>query len=136
MARVRNKNTKPETILRKALWSQGLRYRLRPRLPGTPDLAFIRFKVAVFVDGCFWHGCPSHYTKPIKNADFWSKKLQENTTRDRRVDEELRSLGWTVIRVWGHEVKEDPLAAATRIGKTVQEAKLLYENNASRQLPV
>src|ERR1043166_2278956 len=88
MARVRNKNTAPETMLRKALWSHGLRYRLRPKLPGTPDLAFPGAKVAVFVDGCFWHGCQVHYTKPVRNAEFWNKKLEVNLARDRRADEE------------------------------------------------
>jgi DNA mismatch endonuclease (patch repair protein) len=120
MARVRNKNTKPETLLRKALWAQGLRYRLRPKLPGTPDLVFVIPKVAVFVDGCFWHGCPTHYTQPVKNAEFWSKKLEVNLTRDRRADEELEVLGWTVVRVWGHELKENPQAAAMRVGNIVR----------------
>lgn len=120
MARVRNKNTAPETLLRKALWSQGLRYRLRPKLPGTPDLAFPGAKVAVFVDGCFWHGCPAHYTKPVRNAEFWDKKLQVNLARDRRADDELKALGWTVVRVWGHELKEDPWVAAARVGDVIR----------------
>ena len=68
MARVRSKDTEPEMVLRKALWKSGLRYRLRPGLPGTPDLAFVGRKVAIFVDGCFWHGCPEHYTCPVRKC--------------------------------------------------------------------
>ncbi|MBF0176970.1 MAG: very short patch repair endonuclease [Magnetococcales bacterium] len=82
-------------------------YRVRPDLPGTPDFAFIKGKVVVFVDGCFWHGCPIHYTAPVRNAEFWQKKLACNLERDRRVDEELAKMGWRVVRVWEHEVKED-----------------------------
>lgn len=122
MARVRSKNTNLESLMRKALWSQGLRYRLRPKLPGTPDLAFVRQKVAVFVDGCFWHGCPLHYTKPVNNANFWVKKLEINLSRDRRADQELTLLGWMVIRVWGHELKDNPEAAAARVAQCVREA--------------
>ena len=115
MARVRSKDTDLETMLRRALWAQGFRYRIRLRLPGTPDLAFVKQKVAVFIDGCFWHGCPQHYTKPVKNAEFWSTKLARNLSRDRRVDEELTELGWTVVRIWGHEISDDLAATAAGI---------------------
>ncbi len=104
MARVRNKNTRPEILLRKALWDKGYRYRLHPALPGTPDIAFIGIKVAVFVDGCFWHGCPDHYTQPVTNSSFWKNKLKRNIDRDRFADLELGKMGWAVIRVWDHEV--------------------------------
>lgn len=112
MARVRSKDTGLEILLRKTLWSQGFRYRVHPNLPGTPDLAFQRCKIAVFVDGCFWHGCPMHYTKPVRNAEFWQDKLDRNVSRDRRVDETLKALGWSVIRVWEHELKDMPTVVA------------------------
>ena len=117
MASVRSKNTKPELRLRKALWAAGLRYRLshRFRLPGRPDLAFPGKKLAVFVDGCFWHGCPLHATFPKANKLFWDKKLRENRERDVRVDDQLDSMGWRVIRVWEHEVKEDLSGTVERI---------------------
>ena len=120
MARVRSKDTDLEMTLRRRLWHSGLRYRLRPKLPGTPDLAFMRSKVAVFVDGCFWHGCPQHHTFPVTNASFWRKKLKRNMDRDRRVDRELLEMGWEVIRVWEHEVKEDCKAVVLRISERLR----------------
>ena len=97
--------------LRRALWARGYRYRLRLRLPGTPDLVFPSGKVAVFVDGCFWHGCPVHYRTPGTNAAFWDAKIRRNQERDRRADRELRATGWVVVRLWSHQIKEDPEGA-------------------------
>jgi DNA mismatch endonuclease (patch repair protein) len=110
MARVRSTETGPEVALRRSLWHAGARYRVRPRLPGTPDLAFMAARMAVFVDGCFWHGCPSHYREPITNADFWKAKLARNVRRDAAVDAELARMGWTVLRVWEHELRAAPEA--------------------------
>lgn len=112
MARIKGSDTKPELLLRKALWAKGLRYRLKYKvrgrfLEGRPDLVFPGRKLAVFVDGCFWHGCPKHATKPKKNADFWAKKLDRNVERDKEVNEILRQQGWQVVRVWEHEVRRD-----------------------------
>jgi DNA mismatch endonuclease (patch repair protein) len=105
MARVRSKNTEAEMILRSALWRAGLRFRVTCRyLPGSPDIAFTRWRLAVFVDGCFWHGCPIHYTPPKANSDFWQQKLARNCARDALVNSELEALGWAVLRVWEHEV--------------------------------
>lgn len=115
MARVRSRNTDPELNLRHALWRLGLRYRLHPRLPGSPDLCLPRFRAVVFVDGCFWHGCQEHYVAPRRNADFWRQKLERNQERDRRVDAELGELGWYVIRVWEHEITRSPIQAAQRV---------------------
>ena len=127
MARVRNKDTAPEIALRKAVWETGLRYRLHMRLPGTPDFSFPRERVAVFIDGCFWHGCPRHYTKPARNAQFWAEKLKRNTARDRRVDNELRKLGWLVLRVWEHEAQENLPGAVAKVRRAV-----LRRRNSSR----
>jgi DNA mismatch endonuclease (patch repair protein) len=105
MARIRGRNTRPEQLLRSALWRAGLRYRLRHRLPvGRPDLVFPGAHVAVFVDGCFWHGCPEHYVRPRSRQDFWAKKLRENVERDIRQTTELEEIGWRVVRIWEHEV--------------------------------
>jgi len=107
MSRVRSKNTKPEIKLRKALWKAGLRYRLKSALPGKPDIVFPRASVVIFVDGCFWHNCPIHGSKPATNIKFWESKISSNVARDAKVNEELKNMGWIVLRCWEHEVKED-----------------------------
>ncbi|MFC0432559.1 very short patch repair endonuclease [Kutzneria buriramensis] len=105
--------TKPEVALRRELHRRGLRFRVNhPGLPGRPDLAFTRAKVAVFVDGCFWHCCPDHGTLPRNNRDWWRAKLDRNVARDRAKDAALTGLGWSVLHVWEHEA---PGTAADRV---------------------
>ena len=115
MARIRSRDTQPEVSLRKALWARGLRYRVHGRLPGRPDLVFGRNRVAVFVDGCFWHGCDEHYAAPAANSGYWREKLVRNQQRDRRVDAELTKQGWTVVRIWEHSVRDDLDEAVERV---------------------
>jgi DNA mismatch endonuclease (patch repair protein) len=107
----RSKDTKPELRLRSILHRRGFRFRVNHRpLPGvrmTADIVFTKAKVAVFVDGCFWHGCPEHYRKPAINKDYWEPKLQRNLARDAISDASLLTEGWTVIRGWEHEDPED-----------------------------
>lgn len=116
------RDTKPELALRKALHAQGFRYRVdQPVLPKSrrrADMVFSRAKVAVFVHGCFWHGCPVHATKPKANAEWWEEKLGKNVERDAATRAELESAGWTVVQVWEHE---DPLIAAGEIAAVVRE---------------
>lgn len=106
--------------MRKELHSLGLRYRVAYPVPGqrrrTIDVAFTRAKVAVFVDGCFWHGCPAHGTRPRANSEWWTAKLAANMARDSDTDRILAELGWRVMRVWEHE---DPRLAALRVQATV-----------------
>lgn len=119
----RRVDTKPEVALRRALHSRGLRFRkdLGIQLHKTkarPDIVFSRVKVAVFQDGCWWHGCSEHGMRPKRNADFWNRKLDETMERDQRVTGALTEAGWTVIRIWEHE----PVAeAADRIAQAVRE---------------
>lgn len=109
MARVKGKDTSPERILRAALWDSGTRYRLNYKVPaGRPDIVFPGPKVAVTVDGCFWHGCPAHYSRPRSSEEFWAEKLAANTERDSRLTRKLESAGWTMVRIWEHEVLSDP----------------------------
>ncbi|WP_083501893.1 very short patch repair endonuclease [Sphaerimonospora mesophila] len=116
----RGRDTKPELALRRAAHALGLRYRVSVRpLPAvrrTADLVFTRAKVAVFMDGCFWHGCPEHHTKSATNAEYWAEKVRKNRERDAETDHLLVESGWTVIRVWEHE---DPSDAAKRIAHYV-----------------
>lgn len=115
MSRIRGADTAPEVRLRKSLWALGLKYRLRSRLPGRPDMVLARWRVVVFVDGCFWHQCPRHSVRPKSNAQFWRSKLEGNVARDRRVTAELKKLGWRVIRIWEHDVEKDVVRAARRL---------------------
>ncbi len=112
----RRTDTKPEMALRRALHGQGLRYRkdYRLDLEGArvrPDIAFTARKVAVFVDGCFWHACPEHGTKPASNTWYWGPKLARNVERDRNADAALTAAGWRVVRVWEHVPLADAVAA-------------------------
>jgi DNA mismatch endonuclease (patch repair protein) len=83
-------------------WRRGL------PLPGKPDFAFPAQKLAVFIDGCFWHGCPRHFRAPASNADFWRDKIARNSKRDREVGRLLRAKGWKVIRIWEHDLRGEP----------------------------
>lgn len=120
LSKVRQKGTAAELSLRRALHARGLRYFLHVPLLHKPrrvaDLVFPRLHVAVFVDGCFWHGCPLHASWPKNNADFWREKIEGNRARDVDTDERLIALGWTVVRVWEHE---DAQEAADRIADIV-----------------
>jgi DNA mismatch endonuclease, patch repair protein len=107
MARIRKKNTKPELLLRRALWARGMRYRIHAALAGTPDLVFIGPKVVVMVDGCFWHGCPEHYRMPPRNQEYWKPKIARNRARDQKVDRTITGDGWTVMRFCEHEILDD-----------------------------
>lgn len=106
MSRIRGRDTRPEILLRKALWRAGYRYRLRSGLPGSPDLVFPRARLAVFVDGCFWHGCPIHYSAPSTRRDFWAAKLRHNVEHDLAVDDSLGDIGWRVCHIWQHELRD------------------------------
>nr|WP_269450218.1 very short patch repair endonuclease [Gordonia sp. LAM0048] len=109
MAAIRSSNTKPELRLRSALRSTGATgYRLhRKDLPGRPDIAFMRWRVAVFVDGVFWHGHPDHWDPERASSDYWRNKIQRNVDRDRIANERLRDSGWTVVRIWDLDIKDD-----------------------------
>mgnify|MGYP002827191706 CR=1 FL=1 len=106
MKRMPRRDSKAELRLRRELHRLGLRYRVHLRgLPGTPDIAFTRARIAVFVDGCFWHGCPECYTRPKSNQEYWDKKRRANRDRDDRVNEKLRDMDWTPMRIWEHSLK-------------------------------
>lgn len=115
-ARLARRDTAPEVKLRRELHRRGLRYRVDQRIPGLPrkrvDVVFTRRRIAVFVDGCFWHGCPEHFKPPKTNAEWWHWKIGGNRARDSATDRALESLGWHVIRVWEHE---DPAQASERV---------------------
>lgn len=108
MRRMPRSSTKPELALRKALYARGLRYTVNRRdLPGTPDIVFSRAKLAVFVDGCFWHSCADHCAIPKNNRDWWMQKLAANVERDGRKDAALTALAWTPLHLWEHTELEE-----------------------------
>ena len=125
MSQIRSKNTKPEVRLRKLLWLCGMRgYRLNAKLPGKPDIVFARAKLAIFIDGCFWHGCPScgDGRAPSSNTLYWSEKRRKNQERDARRTRELEEMGWTVLRLWEHEVLKESEESVARIERLLKPA--------------
>jgi DNA mismatch endonuclease (patch repair protein) len=133
MKRNPRRDTRPEVALRAELHRRGLRFRkdLPVRLPGRVvriDVAFPRARLAVFIDGCFWHACPVHGNQPKANSDYWRPKLARNVERDRAVDAALARVGWRVLRAWEHE---DVTEVAGRVEGALQE---LVSNSVSRPL--
>lgn len=121
MSKQRSRDTDPERAIRSRLHAVGFRYRVHRRpvdgVRREADIVFGSAKVAVFVDGCFWHGCPEHGTWPANNADWWRAKIEGNQERDRDTDDRLAKAGWMVVRVWEHE---DPDTAVGRIIEVVE----------------
>ena len=121
MSKVRQRDTAAELALRRELYKRKLRYRVNFKVLDRPrrvaDVAFPGLKVAIFVDGCFWHGCPEHATWPKTNSDFWRSKIEANRARDEDTNARLITAGWHVVRVWEHELPTD---AADRIERLVK----------------
>lgn len=108
MAAIKDKDTKPEILVRKFLFSKGLRYRLNNRkLPGSPDIVLKKYKTVIFVDGCFWHGHEGckYFRLPKSNTSFWETKITRNIERDKETTQALTALGWKVIRIWECELR-------------------------------
>lgn len=121
MASIRSRDTRPELALRHALVRSGLRgYRCHvPGVAGRPDVVFTRWRIAVFVDGVWWHGHPGWFT-PGRRGPYWDRKIAGNVDRDRRVDAQLRSEGWFVIRIWDVDVLAGPDVAAERVAEALR----------------
>jgi DNA mismatch endonuclease, patch repair protein len=115
----RGRNTSVELSLRRALHAKGLRFRIhRQAIPGLrcePDILFPTPRVAVFVDGCWWHGCPEHWSPPNRNREWWTRKILLNTERDRRHDEILTAAGWCVVRIWEHQPVDEAVEHVQRV---------------------
>lgn len=127
MSKIRGKNSVPELMLRKAIWNANIRFRIHHSgLPGKPDLVIDKYKLAVFVDGDFWHGYNWHTRKPKTNQGFWIPKIERNMQRDRFANEALSDMGYTVMRFWEHEVKQNVNACVNQI--------LLYLETAKKML--
>lgn len=121
MRRFRSRDTKPELDVRRLLHANGLRYRVHRAVPSHPrrtiDIAFPGARIAVFIDGCYWHACPVHGKTPATNSDWWREKIGRNKSRDVETNQALESQGWTVLRYWEHE---DPVAVSAQITEVVR----------------
>jgi len=122
----RGRDTAPEVAVRRILHAQGFRYRVNYRpevgLRRTADIVFTRARVAVFIDGCFWHGCPDHYQRPASHQNYWDAKVQGNRARDLDTTERLQGQGWVVLRFWEHCTPE---AVADAVGAAVSRQRIL-----------
>ncbi|WP_336798669.1 very short patch repair endonuclease [Exiguobacterium acetylicum] len=128
LSKVRGKDTKMEVKVRSELWHRGLRYRKNYRkLLGTPDIAFPGVRLVVFLDSCFWHGCPIHYKQPKSNVDFWKNKIKRNRERDKEQTEHYLCENWTILRFWEHEVNND-------FDRVIKEIEDTYKN-LTKHLP-
>jgi len=129
----KGRDTRPEVALRSAVHALGLRYKVSTRpikgLRRTADLVFPKARVAVFLDGCFWHGCPQHHTAAVTHADFWANKVASNRARDIDTDRHLEEAGWVSLRIWEHE---DPQEAARRIRDVVLARRAAPVDNDQR----
>jgi len=123
MSNIRSEQTAVEIALRKYLWRKGWKgYRINVKdLPGKPDIVYASKKVAIFVDGCFWHKCPRCFVEPESNRDYWLPKIQMNIERDIKQNIMLENLGWTVVRIWEHEIEEDIDNCAERVIEIIKD---------------
>jgi len=120
MSSIRGKNTHPEITIRRILWSVGKRYRIHDTTVfGKPDISNKKKVVAIFIDGCFWHGCKKCYEEPKTNTDFWRKKILSNKHRREEVVRHLKQDGWTMLQFWEHEIRQNPYAVVERILKVL-----------------
>jgi DNA mismatch endonuclease (patch repair protein) len=132
MAAVKSKNTRPEVALRKALWRQGLRFRVHYKgLPGKPDIVFMKARIAVFCDGDYWHG-HNWALRGMKNfeeelagySEFWANKIRRNVQRDEEVNRQLIALGWQVLRIWESEINKDIISSSLKVKRFIDNVKI------------
>ncbi len=127
MSRIKSKNTSIEVSLRKALWHSGIRYRKNyPKLPGSPDIAVLKYRIAIFCDGEFWHGKDWNMKKPTiqGNREYWLTKIERNMERDDEVNRRLQSIGWTVLRFWGNDIKKSVSACIDDVEDAIIQFKI------------
>lgn len=134
MSTVRNKNTRLEEKLVGILEGAGIGgfTRYLKNLPGTPDIAFESEKVVVFLDSCFWHGCPQHLRRPGSNQAYWEAKIEKNIERDKRQRDELRHMGWSVLRVWEHDLKE-PAGVVSEVSRALDKRSVDLDSKQETQ---
>jgi len=124
MAKIKGSNSKPELLLRKTLWKENIRFRIHCKdLPGKPDIVIGKYKLVIFIDGDFWHGYEWQQRKPKTNQKFWMPKIERNMQRDRFVNTSLQALGYTVMRFWEHEIKQNLQLCVNQVKLYIEAAK-------------
>jgi DNA mismatch endonuclease (patch repair protein) len=124
MRKIKSKNTKLENKIISDLWKKGYRFRRNvTSLYGKPDIAVKKYKVVIFIDSCFWHGCPEHCRMPASNKSYWENKIKNNKERDKKVTEHYKEKGWNILRIWEHELKNNYETTLTKIEKFINKAK-------------
>ena len=124
MSRIRSSNTKSELRIKALLDGRVMRY--QPKMPRNPDFGSKKYRVAVFIDGCFWHGCPRCYREPKTNKKFWKKKIGRNKERDVEYTRDLKKMGYKVLRFWEHQLINDENRVVSRINKVIEDAKKIH----------
>lgn len=119
MRSVKSKNSSLERAVRSSLHRRGLRFRLNYPVLGKPDIVFVRPKIVVFIDSCFWHGCPKHIRMPSSNKEYWTNKIARNIKRDAEVNSAYKQMDWKILRFWEHEIKENLDRCVNIIEKTI-----------------
>lgn len=121
MSQIKSKDTRPELYLRKVLLINKIRnFKTNYNLPGKPDLVFTKNKLAVFIDGCFWHKCPKCFVRPVTRSKFWEEKIKNNVRRDKQINKVILSLGWQILRFWEHEINRNPGKVVKKIAKKLK----------------
>lgn len=133
MSRIRSTNTKPELILKGSLKKLGFSYQPKG-VVGRPDFANKNAQIAVFVHGCFWHGCPRHYRPPVTNREFWLKKVEYNKTRDRDAAKKLKKKGWKVVVIWEHDALKAPQKSVGKLKKLVKASGLCTNPRSAQKV--
>jgi DNA mismatch endonuclease (patch repair protein) len=130
MQNIRSKETKMEVRVRKELWERGIRYRKNVKnLPGNPDIAIKKYKIVVFLDSCFFHGCPLHFVMPATNQPYWEKKITRNIERDQEINLYYKNKGWSILRFWEHETKKENINnVIDSIFQTIQMKKSVIDS--------
>ncbi|ANE45246.1 DNA mismatch repair protein Vsr [Paenibacillus swuensis] len=124
MQNIRSKGTKLEERISKTLWRHGVRFRKNSKsLPGRPDISIKKYKIVIFLDSCFFHGCPEHYIAPKTNPEYWVPKIERNRRRDQQINEIYTNMGWKVMRFWEHEVKRNLESVVDMIVTSIKERK-------------
>lgn len=122
--------SKLENTVSKAVWNRGFRFRKNVRsLFGTPDIVIQKYRVVIFIDSCFWHGCPLHGTRPKTNQEFWNKKLDRNIERDKEVTQHYKDINWNILRIWEHDIRNDFENTIDEIAQFIQTSKSKTEEN-------